>query len=279
MLTNNLINKIIGTVSYIDTVQIWFPRRLKRYELDTIESLCMGKRMYPICEKMVFHHKWKCRLILQRPKDEVFDFLYEHFGSELLINRVDVALDLLTESLSDAEIVKNYIHYHQVHLWHGKQPMYQYINTTYSAPRNSRRNYVTYASRLSKVIRKHCCHLELRFFAVDVVRNAGFPDILSLKDINYHEFWTKNLQLRELDLEKLGRQFTKRPYRKKPLIKYDRNGKPYNYLIRVSKQILRSCAHSEQGGTVQDVIDRFRGTRVNVPSCMIKIDTDPFLPQ
>ena len=72
-------DKIIGTVSYIDTVQIWFPRRLKRYELDTIESLCMGKRMYPICEKMVFHHKWKCRLILQRPKNEVFDFLYEHF--------------------------------------------------------------------------------------------------------------------------------------------------------------------------------------------------------
>ena len=46
MLTNNLINKIKGNVSYIDTVQIWFPRRLKRYELDTIESLCMGKRMF-----------------------------------------------------------------------------------------------------------------------------------------------------------------------------------------------------------------------------------------
>lgn len=279
MRQNDAQDKIIGIVSYIDTVQIWFPRYLENYEIDTIHSLCEGKSMTPCKIRMKYKRMWFCSLILQRPSAEVFDFLYGCFGDDLLINRVDVALDLLTEILSDAEIVKNYIHYHQVHLWHGKQPMYQYINTTYSAPRNSRRNYVTYASRLSKVIRKHCCHLELRFFAIDVVRNAGFPDILSLKDINYHEFWTKNLQLRELDLEKLGRQFTKRPYRKKPLIKYDRNGKPYNYLIRVSKQILRSCAHSEQGGTVQDVIDRFRGTRVNVSSCMIKVDTDPFLPQ
>lgn len=47
MRQNDAQDKIIGIVSYIDTVQLWFPRRLKRYELDTIESLCMGKRMNP----------------------------------------------------------------------------------------------------------------------------------------------------------------------------------------------------------------------------------------
>jgi len=270
--------QIIGIVSYIDTVQIWFPRRLKRYELDTIESLCMGKRMYPICEEMKFQPEWKCRLILQRPKDEVFDFLDEYFGSELLINKVHVALDLLTESFNDAEIVRNYINYHQVHLWHGKQVMVRSKNSTYSGARNSRRNFVKYADRPSKVAQMNCCHIELRFFTVGVVRNAGFPNILNLRDLNYHDFWKKHFQLRELDIEKLGRQFSKRPYWKKPWIKFDIKGHPYDNFLRIANLIMRSCAHSDEGGIVQDLIDRFRGTRLKVSKCLKKIDTDPFLP-
>lgn len=274
----NIEDKIIYKVPYIDTLQIWLQTPLENQEFGKIESLCKGKSMYPYNNGMKFHKKWKSRIILQIPSDEAFDYLIKICRENILINKIHLALDLTTKDISDAEDIKKYLDHHQVHPWHGKQKVCRIENTTYTAARSARRNIVKYADRRSKITGTPCCHIEMRLLHVDTLRNAGFSDIQSLKDLNHYDFWSKNLRLREINVEKFGKELLNRQQRKKPWIKKFGNGLQYDIFRRAGYTAIRFSTYSEEPATVQEVIDRFRGTRINVSKCLKKINTGPFLP-
>ena len=129
----NIEDKIIYKVPYIDTLQIWLQTPLENQEFGKIESLCKGKSMYPYNKSMKFQNIWRSRIILQIPSDEAFDYLDKICREGILINKIHLALDLTTKNISDAEEIKKYLDHHQTHPWHGKQKIYRFKNTTYTA--------------------------------------------------------------------------------------------------------------------------------------------------
>jgi hypothetical protein len=64
-----------------------------------------------------------------------------------------------------------------------------------------------YATRLSKLEKAPCLHLEWRLTGAGAVQNAGFGlNLLSTMDNTAHqEFWKKRTKFIEIDLQKLGR--------------------------------------------------------------------------
>jgi len=275
----NRIQRLIkDRVSYIDTVQMWFPRALTDTEIKNINALCGPKRMFPIVKDMPVRPKWKCRHLLQQPKPEVFDYLTQLFGEDIWINRVDVALDLITRRPTEARLLKEFCERHIYHAWHGKYQIVRYKHSTYTAERGAPRVYDIYADKPSKVANQPCCHIELRFSGADSVRRAGFVTVHDLKNLNYHEFWKKHLRLREFDVEKLGRHFLHQPHAKKPVIVEYVKGRPFDKFRRTGSLILRASALTEKPASVQEVLDFFRDSKFNPSKCINTIDTTSFLP-
>ena len=85
--------------------------------------------------------------------------------------------------------------------------------------------------------------------------------------------------LEQTIVEKFGKELLNRQQRKKPWLKKFGNGLQYDYFLRAGYTAIRFSTYSEEPASVQEVIDRFRGSRINVSKCLKKINTDPFLPR
>lgn len=268
---------IVERISYIDTVRIWFPRKPSKDESRIIRSLCEGRKTRICNRHMLYQNKWVCRYILQQPSIEVFDYIHFIFGNNVLINRIDIALDLCAENYDDGNKIAEFIDRALIHLWHGDQLFCRYKNTSYSAKRKSRRNYARYFT-FSKINGKPCGHIELRLSSSSSLKHYGFSDISVIKNINIYEVWEKHLQLRDICLEKLGKYYSGRTQRKKAWMKKNAWDKPYNHFEFIGNALMRSSRKSNHPPTIQELIDTFRNTNVRVKSCLIKIDNKPFLP-
>jgi len=258
---------------------MWFKREITHSEIKSINALCGPKRMFPKIEDMPVRPQWKCRHIFQQPKSEVFNYLADLFADDdIWINRVDVALDLITEGPKQAILLNEYCVQHIYHPWHSQHQIVRYLNTTYTAERGASRVFAIYSDKPSKVTNQPCCHIELRFSGADSVRRAGFLIVHDLKNLNYREFWKKYLRFREFDNEKLGRHFLRQPYAKKPWIVEYVKGRPFDKFRRTGWLIHRASALTEKPASVQEVLDFFRDSKFNPSKCINTIDTTSFLP-
>jgi len=164
---------------------------------------------------------YRVRLVLQQPSDEAFQFLQQKLSGQPapLINRVDVALDLISGSLADAEKLPLYIDSSLYKPYHRPAHIVtDYQGTTYIGFKNGYTKYVIYADKPSRHIGLPCCHLECRFQSTRVVSALGIRSITDLLAFDYIGFWSKRLRLYQYDVEALGKRWNRRRLNHPPRI-------------------------------------------------------------
>ena len=217
-------------VGYVDTVELFLPLPLTAPQLNQLRVLNDGQGdqfqiRYP---PGAGWRKWWGRLRLQRPTEAAIRYL-ELIAPEHCCRRVDVALDLCTTTLEEAERLQRLLNGMLVQRWHGKRRTNNVAETVYSS-RDARtgRNLVVYSDRRSKATRTPCCHLETRYVGRDVCERAGIyttGDLLPKSAANptgldHHKVWQREVALKVLTkpgiqkLEDHVEEMARRAYRK-----------------------------------------------------------------
>jgi len=80
-------------------------------------------------------HKWCGSVLIHRPSQQALRELGHYAGiwGEPLINRLDLALDHVTNSRVDAVTVQRYIVERKIKAYHSKQEEFAYSDTWYSS--------------------------------------------------------------------------------------------------------------------------------------------------
>lgn len=205
---DNTLSFIRGKISYVDTVQVLLKRTLNKTQLKQIENV-IGQE--PNYKKLRGYGYWR-RLLLHHPITEELVWLIEKMDPHHLVNRCDVALDLITDTADTAMLVQKYVSGRLIQQHRGKRLVYWVEGTDYwNHPRSwSARNFCVYSNRPSKVTHQPCCHIELRIMRAYACRRdveAWLPDLV---DLDHRDIFKKHLVLREIDPDKLMPQIERK---------------------------------------------------------------------
>lgn len=162
-------------VVYIDTLRVMLARPLtepERYRLIVAQGRTVKKARRAKLQKP--HPWWTHTLQLDQPTWEVIAEL-QRFGIVHKVNRIDVALDLLTGSRLDGERLRSRLRRHLIIRRGREQIIFIDSSTTdYYARKTSSRGLKVYADKASKMVpRSACCHVEIWNKTPTVVERAG----------------------------------------------------------------------------------------------------------
>lgn len=251
---------VLSKNSYIDSVTVFVDRVPAGTFLAQLKQHC--GTMLP-GRHMPHQHHWAMRFTLHQPRTEAFYLILHEFKTHLL-NRADVALDLVTRKQSEAAILQGYLERHLVQRWHGQmKPGKRYRDTHYSAAKRSPNVIATYSDKPSKIDGAPCCHVEWRMKGAESVKRAGLYQLEDLVSFDHRAFWKDRLNLYDIpsgrSLEKLGMMIKGQPRRQKPWIQPLGRGLHYNFFVRIASVHIRKTASDEDGGEIraQVLIDRY----------------------
>lgn len=233
-------------LSFCDKVAFWtkspLPKRLQKKV-----GAKLTRRRNP---KM---RGFKYRYDLHQPTRATNEALSNYFDNieepdnepVLLINMIEIALDFIADH---PWRLHQYLQGRVIQRWHSDQMLEVYLTTTYFSERSYPNNIVIYSDRPSKLRpdEGNCVHLEWRARGARVLRSLGICTFRELTDFCYRNFWSEKLQLREVDVEKLGRIFLtekQKRRRRKTWIKKVRGCPDYNMDMRAG-QMLSRVTHS-----------------------------------
>lgn len=249
------------SVAYIDTVKIYVHR-----EIDPVEKIWLEERCGSIVEVGALNYqpnRWPDGIQLNQPTDAALAYFEDGFNRYVL-SRVDVSLDLLTRSTSDAEDLHGYLERRLVQPWHrGSEPVVKFKETVYYKRRGARNNLVQYSDEPSKVTDQPCVHIEWRMELAEAIKRSSITGTSDLISMDKKAFLRKRLRLRDLpnyeELRKIGRALhgagKSRPYKYMHLrrgVKIDRYPMSATVWAIASQQLGRT-----HGWTVQDVLDAY----------------------
>jgi hypothetical protein len=272
-LVRDLESLILARVVYVDTFCSWTTRRLEQYEYDTLDSPC-GTFHCANKGPMKYHPTWRLKFVCHQPQAEVFELLAGLPRCKVLLSRVDIALDLLTNTRTEAEEVKAILDRHLVMAWHGMQKLSRVKETTYFGGRPARNNIAIYSDRPSKVNGSPCCHTEWRITGAQPVRAAGV-DLNHLDPVGmFTRMARRRLKFAALtDHAKLGKIVLRKTRRRGPWMVEYVPGWPFDRFKKVGHIVER--AHD----SLQEIIDDYSRLRqVSVVQCMDLAPVDVLLP-
>jgi hypothetical protein len=186
------------------------------------------------------------------------------------ISQVEIARDLIFDDENDLAWTTQLVRDHS--LKSNQRGMIRFHKTTsYTGPRRTANNFVTYADRHSKVTGEvHCLHIEwrLRRYALSDLGIKTFDDIQRL---DLQQFWRqRRVHLYTIDdVGKLGRLYNNFWYgthRRRPWIETCGRGRiQYHRDLRAGHQILRVLR------SISNVVTFYRN-RFRVRSCLTPLD-------
>jgi hypothetical protein len=181
---NSVAQLIKAKLPYIDTVVVWFHISLKDYHIAEIRRRCDGVVWINDDKPMKHQPWWKCKLTMQQPQDEVFYYLdaladgfIESYLFHYIITQVHFALDHITATALDKDVVHEFNATHWVKAWPGKGKLGNYGSTLYAAKTSTRRmssNTAHYCDLPSKVNGQPCDHLEWKCLNLITTVRAAF---------------------------------------------------------------------------------------------------------
>jgi hypothetical protein len=149
----------VGTVTYVDTVQILTGIMDK----PLIEEVLRGSGHHFV-KTPKYAGEWVASYRVQQPERRLFEMLAGKLRHSL-INRIDIARDYLCASAADASALHEFIRRHMSQPWHGqRRSRFVEGETYYLAAAWKGRNAAAYATRQSKVTGDFCAHVEARLF-------------------------------------------------------------------------------------------------------------------
>ncbi len=151
------------------------------------------------------HLGW-ANLTLHRPNRGSLNYLQSIVGAEHMVNRIDFALDLATETQEQAHTLERFIRRHARQTWHGKRHVNISDGTTYFAPAWKGRNIAIYADRPSKITRGPCVHIEFRFTRAATVGKAGLRKISDVLSADPIRLLQRNMRLSVPDIRAIRKE-------------------------------------------------------------------------
>lgn len=149
---------------------------------------------------------WGHRLIVHQPTRKALlhlDRMQKQYRGKLC--RFDLAVDFIATSPEHAQAIKKWLVGHMLLRWRRRAPMYDVKTTTYwirqkGRKRRSNRDLAVYADRHSKVTGEcDCCHLELKFYRAEAVKQTGYDSVKDLIDLNPSELLAKYVKFADLE--------------------------------------------------------------------------------
>jgi hypothetical protein len=242
-----------------------------------------------------FGQGYRQRLEFKQPLDTALHWLAQR--DDVLINRVEIALDFIFESWTARDEALEFLHFHLIRRWRSKKQQVRLYRagterdhrgrprpervdqvgdaqTRYDAGRWSRNGITAYLENHSRVTGElFCLHLEWRANGLRAVQAAGIKSARDLLDFDHHEFWKERLLLVDVDTERLGRLFRNRAKGSKSrstAFKPDR-GRQINMDRRWGHAIKNSV------GSLQELLDSHR-TDVRLERALRPISNSAWLP-
>ena len=178
-----------------------------------------------------------------------------------LVNYVEIARDTI---VPDPEALHEFYNRHFVQPWHGTRKTVIGTPTYTDGQQRRGRRFCWYSDRCSKVTGEvDCFHLEGRYQGAAAVRKLGIHHPRDLLDFDHAAYWAKNIQLYQVDFERLGRFYQNRRQgsrRRNPSI--DRFGSfAYNRDHAIGGVIYANLAahpnQPEKSCSVQCLVDQF----------------------
>jgi hypothetical protein len=221
--------KPTGIAPYIDKLQAWLKSPADRRTLTKLTRHCGQGGLFAKNERAPFGQGYQQRLELRQPSPEALQWLAQR--DDVLINRVEIALDYIFESPNTRDEALEFLHFHLIRRWHSKKQKIRLYRaskeldsrgnrkakrvseireaqTRYDLGRWSKNAITLYTERYSRVTGElFCLHVEWRANVLRAVQAAGIKSAADLLQFDHHAFWKKRLLLVDVDIERLGRLF------------------------------------------------------------------------
>jgi hypothetical protein len=193
-------------IAYVDTIQILVDRDLAREE---IKYLNLKDREFGRSQRPGWFY-----CIIQRPSSSRIIRYIERKFPKHIINRVDIAIDLLADNMQNASTIIQFLEYHVTQPHHGRRLSNRYMvseeeRTQYFGRKWTTRNIALYV-RTSKITKSPAAHLELRYCTARSCRKLGVQTIsdlryLDLETLLQHDLLQRDLKISGINWSKADR--------------------------------------------------------------------------
>lgn len=207
--TRDALALVIGRAYYFDKLNVLFTSFEPAIDLVTVTKHC-GSNPSVIPTPMR-RGLYKSKLQLFRPKPPALRAVCTVPG-ERTVGKVEIALDLITKTMKDAEALRDYFVQYLVKPKSRQKVIFSKEgegSNAYWARRKSPSNITVYA-RLSKGAGRYhgqpCCHVEYRYSASESLEQVGVVTLDDLVTFDHQSFWRKKLALRTVSAESFGAQ-------------------------------------------------------------------------
>jgi hypothetical protein len=211
----------IGAQGYFDKIPFWLRKPLDEKTLLWLTQQCGKGELFVADGSAPFRRGFCQRVELRQPSEKALRWLAKH--NDALVNRAEIALDLVFKYQADTQEVWDYLHRHLVRRWHGRNQEIRVrrsaqrgddpgsLKTRYDAGRRAPNLLVLYAEDHSrKTGELNCLHIEWRVKSLRAMRAAGINSGQDLPNFDHRAFWQKRLLLYTLDSRRLGRLYRNR---------------------------------------------------------------------
>jgi hypothetical protein len=281
---------------YLDKIQVWLRSPADGTTLGALAKHCGRDGLYVDNKPAPFGQGYRQRIELRQPSPKALQWLADR--NDVLINRVEIALDYIFDSPNAQDDAQQFLHFHLIRRWHSKKQQVRLYRaskerdsrgrrkaervseifqaeTRYDSSRRSRNGIVFYPEKHSRMTGElPCLHVEWRANGLRAVQVAGIRSATDLLEFDHYAFWQKRLVLVDVDIERLGRIFRNRAENTRsraPAFKTDWAGRTTN--------MDRYWGHVILGGvgSVQELLDSC-SAEVRVQRALQVISNSAWLP-
>jgi hypothetical protein len=278
--------KPIGICAYFDKIQFWVRNPLDRHTLAVLERAC-GRGGIHIENRLARfsnrHRQYRQRIELRQPSQQALRWLAQR--NDVLINRAEIALDLVFKYRADAKEAWDFLHQHLVRRWHGKKQQIRAFRsaphaddagtgeTRYDAGGWAPNLLIFYAEDHTRITGEHnCLHLEWRLNGLKAVRAAGIESGQDVPKFDHRAFWQKRMLFCTVDRRRLGLQIRNRLMGTSRRSSRNHRSSAHRINSRTGEVYARSY------DTVQELIDKLRSS-CRVDRALVRISNETLLPE
>ena len=265
----------IQVVCYPDTLRVWTNRPFSRGELKALWQWCE-------CIKPIdcYHDDCIVRqvLVITRPALPALELLAKRHHAHL--SYLEIALDWDFGTRLECETARALLDQHHVKAYQRKKLKW-FLGTRYTNRRGSGNNLAIYSSKLSRISKSFCVHLDWRITGAGALRAAGLATIEDLIQLDPVEFWRTRLRLYALDLRELGRLYNVKVMkrRRRGYCVQTFPGLPFTYdWDQHVGHVLYYAFGDTSDCSVQEVVTQYR-KQLNVKRCLTEFEVGHLRPK
>jgi hypothetical protein len=258
------------TYYYVDKVTIWLKCPLTEAEYKVLRKQCNGHLDRRWNGEFVQNKKSKYRIFfpdgtfverlqLNQPERSALEWLNGRGGIHL--SYLELSADWIFRTGSECDSAYEFACLYLIKKYRGRQHVRFYNKTRYTGARTVPNNCVIYNDKESKLTGEiNTVHFDWRVRGAAALRRIGVFSVASILALDQAEFWKRRMIFTDMDIVHLGRLSNNKwlGSKRRRATALDR---------RVGQILTRAYGSTELGMSVQEIVDRLRGS-LNVASSL-----------